>query len=168
MQIYTIIATWFGCGNTIKAPGTVASLSAILLSPIIIFNDLFGILLIILVLAIGFLAIPKYLLDHPNVSDPKEVVVDEIIGQLIAFTLPIIFFRHYQYIPQTFNISYILYYIKIFIISFIFFRAFDITKIWPINIIEQIPGAFGIIFDDIIAGIMSSICTIFIIANIGT
>ncbi|WDM85569.1 phosphatidylglycerophosphatase A [Ehrlichia sp. JZT12] len=168
MQIYTIIATWFGCGNTIKAPGTVASFSTILLFPITTFNNLFGILLIILVFTIGLLAIPRYLLDHPNVSDPKEVVVDEIIGQLIAFTLPIIFFRHHQYIPQTFDISYTLCYTKIFIISFIFFRAFDITKVWPINIIEEIPGALGIILDDIIAGIMSSICTIFIIANIGT
>ncbi|MGN7619028.1 MAG: phosphatidylglycerophosphatase A [Ehrlichia sp.] len=41
------------------------------------------------------------------------------------------------------------------------------TKIWPINIIEQIPGALGIMLDDIIAGMMSSICTIFIIAKIG-
>ena len=168
MQIYTIIATWFGCGNTIKAPGTVASLSTILLFPIVIFNNLFGIMLIMLVLTIGLVATPKYLLDHPNVSDPKEVVVDEIIGQLIAFTLPIILFRYYQWIPKTFNISYMLYYIKIFTISFIFFRAFDITKIWPINIIEKIPGTLGIILDDVIAGIMSSICTIFIIDKIGT
>ena len=55
-----------------------------------------------------------------------------------------------------------------FTISFIFFRAFDITKIWPIDVIEHIPGTSGIILDDILAGIMSSICTIFIIIQIGT
>ncbi|MGN7619029.1 MAG: phosphatidylglycerophosphatase A [Ehrlichia sp.] len=121
MQIYTVIATWFGCGNIVKAPGTATSFSTILLSPVVIFNNLLGVLLIVLISAVGMLAIPKYLLDHPNVSDPEEVVVDEIVGQLIAFTLPIIFCRYYQYIPQVFDISYILHYIKAFIISFIFF-----------------------------------------------
>ncbi|WP_395878389.1 phosphatidylglycerophosphatase A [Ehrlichia muris] len=168
MQLYTMVATWFGCGNIAKAQGTVASFATVLFLPAVIFSNLFGILITILITVIGLLAIPKYLLDHPHVVDPKEIVIDEVIGQLIAFTIPIIFFRYYQYIPQTFNVLYTLFYIKIFTISFIFFRIFDITKIWPINIIEQIPGTSGIILDDVLAGIMSSICTIFIIAKMGT
>ncbi|GAT76013.1 phosphatidylglycerophosphatase A [Ehrlichia ruminantium] len=168
MQVYTIIATWFGCGNVSKAPGTVASLATILLAPAIVFNNLIGMLLLTLVLIIGLLATSRYLVDYPDVIDPQEVVIDEVIGQLIAFTIPIIFFRYYNYIPATFCTSYILYYFSIFSISFIFFRAFDITKIWPINVIERIPGTFGIILDDILAGIMSSVCTIFIITQVGT
>ncbi|WP_044195305.1 phosphatidylglycerophosphatase A family protein [Ehrlichia japonica] len=168
MQLYTMVATWFGCGNTTKAPGTVASFATVLFLPAIIFSNLLGILITILITIIGWLVIPKYLLDHPDIVDPKEIVIDEVIGQLIAFTIPIIFFRYCQYVPQTFNVSYTLFYIKIFTISFIFFRIFDITKIWPINIIEKISGTFGIILDDVLAGIMSSICTIFIIAKMGT
>ena len=92
MQVHIIIATWFGCGNASKAPGTVASLATILLAPAIVFNNLIGILLLALVLIIGLLAIPKYLLDYPDVIDPKEIVIDEVIGQLIAFITTIIFF----------------------------------------------------------------------------
>ncbi|AHX03944.1 phosphatidylglycerophosphatase A family protein [Ehrlichia chaffeensis str. Heartland] len=168
MQLYTIVATWFGCGNITRAPGTIASFATMLLSPAIILNNLFGILIIVLTGIMGLFAIPKYLLDHPNIVDPKEIVIDEVIGQLIAFSIPIVFFRYYQYVPQTFNTLYLLFYIKILIISFILFRIFDITKMWPINILERISGTTGIILDDVLAGIMSSICTIFIIAKIGT
>ncbi|QGR02281.1 phosphatidylglycerophosphatase A [Ehrlichia ruminantium] len=168
MQVHTIIATWFGCGNISKAPGTIASLATILLTPAIIFNTLIGMLLLILVLIIGFITTSRYLLDYPGVIDPKEVVIDEVIGQLIAFSIPVIFFRHYNYMPETFDISYILHYLSMFTFSFIFFRAFDIVKIWPINAIERIPGTSGIILDDMLAGIMSSVCTIFIITQIGT
>ncbi|CEI84889.1 phosphatidylglycerophosphatase A [Ehrlichia minasensis] len=168
MQLYMTVATWFGCGNITKAPGTVASFATVLLFPAVILSNLFGILIITLITILGCLAIPKYLLDYPNKIDPKEIVIDEVIGQSIAFSLPIFFFRYYHYIPQTFHVVYTLHYIKIFIISFIFFRIFDITKIWPINIIERISGTPGIILDDVLAGIMSSICTTFIIIKTGT
>jgi len=81
-------------------------------------------------------------------KDPKEIVIDEFIGQLIPLmicgnNLILIFF------------------------SFIIFRIFDITKLFPANIFDKkIKGALGIIGDDIIAGIYSLIVIYFIKLNL--
>ncbi len=82
-----------------------------------------------------------------NISDPREVVIDEVIGQIIAF-LPIC------------NICIF----RDAFISFILFRFFDIVKPFPINFIEsKIGGNFGILLDDILAGIMALICKFYIV-----
>ena len=81
-------------------------------------------------------------------KDPKEIVIDEFIGQLIPLmvcgnNLILIF------------------------LSFIIFRIFDISKLFPANIFDKkIKGALGIIGDDIIAGIYSLIVVYFIKLNL--
>ena len=81
-------------------------------------------------------------------KDPKEIVIDEFIGQLI----PLMICGN--------NL------ILIFL-SFIIFRIFDITKLFPANIFDKkIKGTLGIIGDDIIAGIYSLIVIYFIKLNL--
>ena len=78
-------------------------------------------------------------LDSFSNEDPKEIVIDEFIGQL----LPLIICNG--------NLLLIL-------LSFLTFRFFDISKLFPGNIFDKkIKGAMGIIGDDVVAGIYSFI-----------
>jgi phosphatidylglycerophosphatase A len=92
-------------------------------------------------------------------EDPKEVVIDEVLGQMLCLfvTLPITFIVLYNRLPLE-----KLYYDLIFLLSiignFILFRAFDILKPWPINYIDQkIKGGLGIMLDDFLAAIFAII-----------
>ena len=77
----------------------------------------------------------KTILKKFDNKDPKEIVIDEFIGQSIPLTI------------CGKNIVLIL-------ISFIIFRVFDILKIFPANVFDKkIEGVVGIIGDDIIAGL---------------
>jgi phosphatidylglycerophosphatase A len=68
-------------------------------------------------------------------SDPKEIVIDEFIGQ----SIPLIICGN--------NIFLI-------ILSFLLFRLFDITKPWPASYFDlKIKNSIGVIMDDVIAGI---------------
>jgi len=97
---------------------------------------------------------------NKNSSDPKEVVIDEVVGQLLAITLcsPSL-----NLCPWPSKILHILgnplgNIIFIFLPPFILFRLFDILKPWPISWFdENIKGAQGIMIDDIIAAIFTII-----------
>jgi phosphatidylglycerophosphatase A len=75
-------------------------------------------------------------------TDPGYIVIDELIGMLVATA------GHY---PTPWNI----------IKAFILFRAFDILKPYPIKKVERLAGAYGIIADDVLAGVFAS-CVLFI------
>ena len=88
-----------------------------------------------MVFIFSFKAINIYLRNE-NKDDPSEVVVDEFIGQ----SLPLIFLFVYEVL-----------------LAFSSFRLFDIFKIYPVNKVENIKGATGVIMDDVVAGIYSLI-----------
>ena len=89
--------------------------------------------------------------------DAKEIVIDEFIGQ----SIPIL--TIYNFVQKNNVGDFILY----TFISFIFFRIFDIVKPFPINKIDQnMKNGFGVILDDIIAGIYSSIVLFVVILSI--
>ena len=91
---------------------------------------------------IGLWSTKKYIGNNID-SDPKEVVIDEAAGQLIASAAA--------------GVN-----IYLNILSFFLFRFFDITKLGPIKSIENKGGSLGIIFDDVLAGIFSAIIIILI------
>ena len=95
-------------------------------------------MIIIIVFICSFKAIQIYL-KNKNKDDPSEIVVDEFIGQ----SLPLIFLLQ-------FNVYEIL-------LAFSSFRLFDIFKFYPVNKVENIKGATGVIMDDVVAGIYSLI-----------
>jgi len=80
-------------------------------------------------------------------DDPHEVVVDEVMGQIMA-----LFF-----IPFTMSWKWIL-------AGFLLFRLFDIWKPYPIDSLQQLPRGLGICADDILAGIYAGICLAIIYA----
>jgi phosphatidylglycerophosphatase A len=95
-------------------------------------------------------------------EDPKEVIIDEVVGQLMTIIIIITLLPNIEKDVLT-NLKrllvkdrYILY--SGFIGAFILFRIFDILKPFPINYIDKnIKNGFGIMLDDVIASIMASI-----------
>ena len=131
--------TLFGIGK-LPASGTFGSFFTLLIYFILqkYFNNLTIIILLISVTLYSLIFLNKTIKNFKQ-KDPKEIVIDEYIGQMI----PLIACGN--------NIYLIL-------VAFISFRFFDITKIYPANIFDKkIKGPIGIIGDDIIAGIYSFI-----------
>ena len=133
-------ATLFGIGFISLAPGTFGSLFTILIWYVFIdlFSIFYFIVLFLIVLSVSFYFTDIYL-DNYKKKDPSEVIVDEFLGQ----SIPLLFIVN-------FNIYEVL-------IAFVTFRFFDIYKIYPINKMEDLKGSYGVILDDIVAGIYSLI-----------
>ena len=143
-----LIVTCFGIGSIRFAPGTITSLitTIFLYSLFHIVNLSSNAILVILLLVFifSFYAVSKYI-KYNNNKDPKEVVVDEFIGQSIPIYL-------YEISHGTGKDSQeaVLFYLYIFIL----FRYFDIKKPFPVNFFEKkFKNSFGVIIDDVIAGL---------------
>ena len=143
-----LFVTFFGIGKFKYAPGTIASL----LTTIIFFYLIYilqiekGIILfsLIIICLYSFYAIQSYIKDKSS-KDPKEVVIDEVVGQSIPLYIYEISHSTEKEAQDAF-----LFYFYIFIL----FRFFDIKKPYPINYFDRkFKNTFGVIFDDIIAGI---------------
>ena len=159
------ILTMFGIGYFRYAPGTAASFVTCIIFYLFWISNfpflkgklyIVCILLIILVYSIIITDKLSYLFKK---KDPKEIVIDEFIGQSIPLTV-YFFFR-------TFSIEEVFFFfgwpfLGWTIISFILFRFFDIVKPFPINIVDKkMKNGLGVMLDDIIAGAYSAI-TIYI------
>ena len=133
-------STLFGIGYITIAPGTCGSIVAILIWYIFInvLSIFYFIILFVLILSISFYITDIYL-DKFKKKDPSEVIIDEFLGQ----SIPLLFIFNLN----TFEV----------LVAFVSFRFFDIYKIYPINIAEKIDGSYGVILDDIIAGIYALI-----------
>ena len=131
-KLYKSITTFFGLGYISPFPGTLTSFLTVVI--IWLIQKYFGIqITITCILIISILAYIAIDNNQDKKSDPKEIVIDECIGQSLVLV----------FLPLTYQ-SYIL--------GFIFFRFFDIYKPVPIIYFEEkYQNAFGIIFDDIIA-----------------
>ena len=143
-----LFVTCFGIGSFRYAPGTITSLitTVFLFSLFHIINLSSNIILFILVLVFiySFYAVSNYIKNNEN-KDPKEVVVDEFIGQSIPIYL-------YEVSHGTIKDSQeaVLFYLYIFIL----FRYFDIKKPFPVNFFDKkFKNSFGVIFDDVVAGL---------------
>ena len=143
-----LFVTCFGIGSFRYAPGTITSLitTVFLFSLFHTLNLSSNIILITLLLIFiySFYAVSNYIKDNDN-KDPKEVVVDEFIGQSIPIYL-------YEVSHGTIKDSQeaLLFYLYIFIL----FRYFDIKKPFPVNLFDKkFKNSFGVIFDDVVAGL---------------
>jgi phosphatidylglycerophosphatase A len=93
----------------------------------------------LLVSAVGVLVADR-VARHSGVKDPQFVVIDEVSGQLIALSLPFVVLNW-----------------KSWLLGFILFRIFDIWKPFPARQAESLPGGWGIMADDWIAGIYAGL-----------
>ena len=143
-----LFVTFFGIGTVRFAPGTITSLitTVLLFSLFHILNISNNIILLFLFLIFfySFYAVAEYIKKNEN-KDPKEVVIDEVIGQAI----PICLFE-IAHGSEKNSQEVMLFYIYIFLL----FRFFDIKKPFPINIFDKnYKNSFGVIIDDVIAGL---------------
>jgi len=139
------MAEVYPIGKVRIAPGTLASLIALFIGYFILLK--LGIALyitfIIAFIILGYFSCEAHIKIY-NKKDPSEVVIDEFGGQFIVILATI----------DTNNIYYIT--LSLFL-SFVLFRFFDITKIGLIKKSEKLNGGYGIMADDILAGIFAFI-----------
>ena len=134
-----VIVTTFYIGRLPLAPGTWASIAATI-SWLFIFDATNSFLVPLSSIILFFVGVyfSHLSLKKSNDHDPSYIVIDEWVGQWVALS----------FIPVNLNFA---------ILGFILFRFFDITKIGPVKYFEKIPGAIGVMSDDIAAGLMSAI-----------
>ena len=140
--------TLFGIGKLPKIPGSYASLATVIflysLFHIFGFKANFFLFILVGVFIVSIFAINFYIKDKKN-KDPKEIVIDEFIGQSIPICLYEI--AHSEIINQTNVITF-------YFIMFILFRIFDVSKPYPVNYYDKnFKNGFGVIMDDICAGL---------------
>jgi len=140
------LCTWFGAGRLRPAPGTWGSLVAALMAAgvlVIAGADLGRVLLVAGVIGTviaGTLAAPAAA-RHFGVEDPPQVVIDEVAGVWLALAvLP----GHLLAAPLLAAGA-----------AFALFRVFDIAKPWPVTWCERLPGGWGIMCDDLAAGLLA-------------
>jgi len=135
-----LLAFGFGSGLSKKAPGTMGTLATIPLYYCLIQFCADFYLPVLLVVVISGVWICGKAAEEIGVHDHGGIVWDEVAGYLLTMYW------------VTFSWQNVL-------IGFVFFRLFDIAKPWPINWLDsKVKGGFGIMVDDLLAGLMAAAC----------
>jgi len=136
------IATWFGCGLSPVAPGTVGTAAALGIA--ILIEHYAGwppaafAALALAISAPGIWAAGETA-RQSKIHDPGFVVVDEVVGQWLALAG-----------ARALNW-------KTYLAAFLLFRLFDIWKPPPVRQLEALPGGVGIVADDLMAGLYAAL-----------
>ena len=153
--------TMLGLGKFSKIPGTIASFvtTTILFFyfHIFFFSKSLFLLFLLIITIYAFVAVDYYIKSKQN-KDPKEIVIDEFIGQ----SIPIFIYEISHGTEKIFEDS-----VYFYVIMFMTFRVFDIIKPFPVSYFDKnFKNSFGVIMDDVCAGfyvVLSLIC--FMILN---
>jgi phosphatidylglycerophosphatase A len=141
----TIFLTLFYSGLTPKASGTVGSFVAFIIGMLFLnilnISNIFMIAILIAIIAIKQIDIYE---KETNIHDSKKIVIDEFVGMWFALSIA-------QIDANMWSMGFL---------TFIYFRIFDIWKPSIIGKIDKnIKNGFGVVADDILAGIFAGICT---------
>ena len=152
----SLFVTMFGIGKIKMIPGTVGSLATIIIL-FVLFHTLnissnLILLGLIIIFIYSFSAVASHTENSEN-KDPKEIVIDEFIGQ----SIPIYLYEISHGTEKSPNEAIIFY-----AICFVLFRFFDIKKPFPVSFFDRnFKNSFGGIMDDVCAGlyvVLSLIC----------
>ena len=147
-KINFLFVTLFGIGKIKKIPGSVASLATTILlfflHHFLKISPNFILAFVIIIFFISLYSVNIFIKDLDN-KDPKEVVIDEFIGQSIPICL-------YEFAHEgTKETNQVLTY---YFIMFILFRIFDVAKPFPVSYYDKnFKNSFGVIMDDVCAGL---------------
>lgn len=134
-QLSLKIAT-LGPIGYLTAPGTVASLWSVLAIALLNFSQLNYLIFSLCVVVVAFIVLRLTPFDLVH-NDAGELVIDEVVGTVVTFLFITL-------TPTR------------LVIGFLLFRFFDISKWFGIDYIQRLPGAYGVLSDDIAAGLLSN------------
>ena len=145
-----------GLGKVPKIPGTFGSLVTVILLYIFfhVLNLTTKVIFIglIIIFILSFLSVAFHIKDNDN-KDPKEIIIDELIGQ----SIPIYLYEISHGTEKSPDEAIIFY-----SICFILFRFFDIVKPFPVSYFDKnYKNSFGVIMDDVCAGFYVVLSLIF-------
>jgi phosphatidylglycerophosphatase A len=133
-----LLATWFGCGRVPIAPGTAGTLGAI---PLYLVLRPSG-PVVVLLAAAGLTAIGVWaageVVRHTGKKDPQIIVIDEVVGALVTLAASA---------PTGASL----------VTGFVLFRIFDQWKPWPARSLESLRGGWGVVMDDVAAGVWGAV-----------
>lgn len=134
-----LLAFGFGSGLSPVMPGTMGTLVAVPLLWLLVQLPLAGYLVVLVASALLGIHLCGYSSERLGVHDHKGIVWDEFVGYwLTMVAVP----WHWQTL----------------LVGFVLFRFFDMVKPWPISVADRkVHGGFGIMFDDILAGIAAAV-----------
>ena len=135
MTIWRFVATFFYLGKLPFAPGSWGSFGALLLWLLFPVTFSFHLSALIILFVLGVYSSNKIAKDLGN-DDPSEVVIDEVVGMGISLFM----------LPHT---------LGLYILAFFLFRIIDIFKPLYISRIQDLPGGWGIMLDDVMAGLLT-------------
>ncbi len=135
MTLWRFVATFFYLGKIPVVPGSCGSLGALVLwlfLPITVSVHLSVILILFVLGVYSSHKVAKYLKVH----DPSEIVIDEAVGMGISLFM----------LPHS---------LGLYLMAFLLFRFFDILKPSFIYQVQNLPGGWGIMLDDVLAGLFT-------------
>ncbi len=132
-----IIATFFGVGHFPVASGTAATAAGLGVVFVLHHATFLYLAVLVALFGLGVMA-SSHLARVLKNPDPGVVVIDEVVGIMIAFVG----------VPLSWPSA---------ICGFFLFRAFDMFKIYPLNRFEALPGGWGVMMDDVMAGLYTNI-----------
>jgi len=152
-KINVLISTFFGYGYLTKIPGTVTSIVTTIFIyiayEILDYTSLkFSLVFFVILFFYSFYAVKDAESEFKN-KDPRQIVIDEVLGQSMPLIL-LLYLNQSNQISINIEIYYVL--------SLLSFRFFDILKPFPVSYFDKNhKNYFGIIMDDIMAGLYSMI-----------
>lgn len=147
-----LLTSCFGLGRLPVAPGTFGSLPPVLL---FVLMCRFGLPATTIAIAMAILALAGSVIcikfasaaiAATGESDPREVVADEFAGQAVTISLTVAAPISNIWVAG--------------LLGFLLFRFFDILKPWPIRKLEKLPKGWGILADDLLAGVFAGITSL--------
>jgi phosphatidylglycerophosphatase A len=132
------LGTWFGCGRVPKAPGTAGTIGAIPLYLLLARTGRAGVGLAAMVATFVGVWAASVVAKQLASKDPQVVVIDEVAGFLVTM------------VPVR-TVSW-----QAVLSGFVLFRLLDSLKPWPIRRAESLPGGWGIVLDDVAAGVFGA------------
>lgn len=159
-----MLTSCFGLGRLPLAPGTWGSLPPVIVFALCCYfgasSALMTNVMAALILIGGFVCVQfaPAAIAATGRNDPHEVVADEFAGQAVTFL-----FSPFLAMGQASGLQIL----ATALVGFVLFRIFDISKPWPIRKLEQYPAGWGILADDLLAGVYAwvvlQICIRFLI-----
>jgi phosphatidylglycerophosphatase A len=149
------LTSCFGLGRLPLAPGTYGSMPPALIFALMCYWDVKALCMsgVLAVLAlIGSFVCVRFApatIAATGDDDPNEIVADEFAGQALTFLPVALFVALSTFSTRQLWLTTVL--------GFLLFRVFDVIKPWPIHKLEKLPKGWGILMDDLVAGLYAAI-----------